>query len=260
MAEARVNGVRLHYESRGEGEPVLFIHGLGSSLHDWDNQVRALSGGYRTIAYDIRGFGRSEKPAGPYGIPLFAEDAVGLLEDLRIQAAHVVGISMGGMIALQLAVSLPTRVKSLTVVNSLAHCIPRTLRERMQFFQRFLIVRLLGMRTMGRVLAGRLFPDVKQEEIRRNFTESWAKNDKRAYREALSAISRWSVADRLGLIRCPTLVLASDLDYWSIADKQAYAGKIRGAELKVIRNSRHAMPLDQPDAMNAALLEFIQKR
>jgi 3-oxoadipate enol-lactonase len=254
------NDVELYYEMAGQGPPLLLIHGLGSSARDWELQVPAFAERYRVVAYDVRGHGRSEKPRGPYSVPLFAADAAGLIQALPIAPAHVVGISMGGMIGLQLAVSAPELVRSLVVANAGPELVARTVGQRLQVWQRRLIVRLLGMRTMGRVLAGRLFPAPDQAELRHAFAERWAENDPRAYADAMRGLVGWIVVDQLGAIRCPTLILAADQDYTPVATKQALADRIPDAELVVIEDSRHATPVERPEAFNAAVLTFLAKQ
>lgn len=110
--------IALYYETHGDGAPLLLIHGLGSSTLDWAPQVAHFSERFRVITLDVRGHGRSDKPPGPYSVPIFAGDLVELLDALHIESAHLAGISMGGMIAFQLAVDAPQRVRSLTIVNS----------------------------------------------------------------------------------------------------------------------------------------------
>ena len=213
MPKLRVRDLDLYYEVAGEGRPLLFIHGLGSSSRDWEMQTPFFSARYKVVAFDVRGHGKSDKPPGPYLIEQFAADTAGLIEALGIAPAHVVGISMGGMIAFQLAVDAPDLVRSLIIVNSAPEYVARSLKERLQVVQRFLIVRLLGMRKMGEVLSKRLFIKPEQENLRRLFADRWAENDKRAYLDSMRAIVGWSVADCLSDIRCPTLVIAADGDY-----------------------------------------------
>ena len=142
MSKLKVRDVNLHYEITGQGQPLLLIHGLGSSARDWELQVPVFAQNYRVVAFDVRGHGRSDKPPGPYSIPLFADDAAALIRALDIAPTHVVGISMGGMIALQLAVSAPELVRSLVVVNTGPELVPRTPRERLEVLQRLFLVRL----------------------------------------------------------------------------------------------------------------------
>ena len=252
-----LDDIDLYYEVVGEGAPLLFVHGLGSSRRDWEEQVGFFANRYRVIVFDVRGHGKSGKPPGPYSIPLFAADTAKMLKAFEVGPAHVVGISMGGMIAFQLAVSQPGMVRSLVIVNSSPEFIVRTFKERMQVWQRFLIVRLLGMRKMGEVLSKRLFPKAEHEDLRTMFVERWAENDARAYRDAMRAIVGWSVADQIEDIRCLTLVIASEEDYTPVAVKKAYVQRMARAELVVIEDARHALPAEQPEKFNAAIEAFL---
>jgi pimeloyl-ACP methyl ester carboxylesterase len=252
--------INLYYEVAGQGDPIVFIHGLGSSARDWEYQVPFFAPRYRVVVFDVRGHGRSDKPPGPYSVPLFAQDAAALIRALEAAPAHVVGISMGGMIALQLAVDEPALVRSLVVVNSGPELVVRTFRERLMILQRFLIVRLLGMRKMGEVLSQRLFPRPDQAPLRQMFVERWAENDPRAYREAMRALVGWSVADRLGDIRCPTLVIASDQDYTPVSAKEAYVARMPNARLVVIPDAHHAVTVERPEEFNQVLLDFLMQQ
>jgi len=260
MPILQLRDIRLYYEVAGEGDPIVFIHGLGSSARDWEYQVPFFAPCYRVVVFDVRGHGRSDKPPGPYSVPLFAQDTAALIRALEAAPAHVVGISMGGMIALQLAVDEPALVRSLVVVNSGPELVVRTFRERLMILQRFLIVRLLGMRKMGEVLSQRLFPRPDQAPLRQMFVERWAENDPRAYREAMRALVGWSVADRLGDIRCPTLVIASDQDYTPVSAKEAYVARMPNARLVVISDAHHAVTVERPDEFNQVLLDFLAQQ
>ncbi|MBP7962599.1 MAG: alpha/beta fold hydrolase [Caldilineaceae bacterium] len=257
MPTAHVNDIDLHYEELGSGPPLLLLHGLGSSSRDWELQVPVFAATHRVITCDVRGHGRSAKPPGPYSVLLFATDVAALLRHLGTGPVAVVGISMGGMIAFQLAVDAPALVERMVIVNSGPELVLRTWGERMQAWQRLALVQLLGMGGMARFLAPRLFPKPEQEEIRRTFTERWLENDKRAYIASLRALLGWSVADRLGEIRCPILVIAGDQDYTPLSIKEAYVAQLPQAELVVIPDSRHATPIDQPEAFNRTVGEFL---
>jgi 3-oxoadipate enol-lactonase len=259
MPSAQVNGVELHYEVAGEGPPLLFIHGLGSSGQDWKRQAPAFTSRFRVITFDVRGHGASSKPHGPYTIPLFARDTAALLKELGAAPAHVAGLSMGGMIAFQLAVDAPELVRTMTIVNSGPAMVLRTFKERLPIKLRFATVRWLGLRAFAKQLVPRLFPKPEQEDLRQEFSERIVKNDKRAYLDSLRALLGWSVLDRIGEIRCPTLIVASDHDYTPVSYKEAYAKLIPGAELKVIEDSWHAAPMDRPRELNALLAEFLAR-
>jgi pimeloyl-ACP methyl ester carboxylesterase len=260
MAFAQIQGLGTHYEITGRGEPLVLVHGLGSSARDWELQIPFFARNFQVVAYDVRGHGRSDKPPGPYGIPLFAQDLAGLINALDIGAAHIVGISLGGMIGFQLAVDSPELVRSLVVVNSLPEMVVRTPQQWVQVVRRLLVVRFFGMRKMGEVLARSLFPEAGQEEARSALIERWAENDPRAYRETGRAIVGWSISDRLEEIACPVLVITADQDYTPVEAKAVYAKKLRMGKLIVIEHSRHATPVDQPEAFNDAVMAFLQEQ
>jgi pimeloyl-ACP methyl ester carboxylesterase len=257
MPHLSVGDIQLYYEVAGQGEPLLLLHGLGGSSQDWPDQVPAFAERYRVITADMRGHGRSDKPVQRYSVPLFAADTRRLLDGLGVTSAHVLGLSMGGMIAFQLAADHPEMVRSLIIANSGPELVPRTLKEHLIVWQRFAIVRLMGMAKMGQVLAPRLFPGEEQEGLRRLFAERWAQNDKRAYLASTRALLGWSVADRLAQMNRPTLVVASDQDYTPVAAKEAYVAKMPNARLAVIKNARHAVTLERPAEFNAAVLDFL---
>ncbi len=257
MPTISVNNTQLYYKERGSGDPLLLLHGLGSSAHDWQLQLNAFALHYRVIAPDMRGHGRSDKPRGPYSVPLFAADAAAFMRALNLPPAHVVGLSMGGMIAFQLAVDAPQLLKSLVVINSASELVPRTWAEKKDLFTRLLIAHLMGMRKMGQFLGKRLFPEPQQAELRRIFAKRWAQNNKRAYLASFHALIGWSVTERLEKIQCPTLVVAGDMDFFPLPYKREYTAKIPRAKLVVIPNSRHATPVDQPEKFNAVLKTFL---
>ncbi|MGD0932289.1 MAG: alpha/beta hydrolase, partial [Candidatus Korobacteraceae bacterium] len=106
------NGCRIHWEESGAGDPLLLIMGLGYSHEMWHRTRPAMAEHYRTIVYDNRGVGKSDLPPGPYPIAQMADDAAAVLDAAGVELAHVYGISMGGMIAQELALKHPARVRS----------------------------------------------------------------------------------------------------------------------------------------------------
>ncbi len=257
MPSATINGITLHYEVQGTGEPLLLVHGLGSSAQDWEEQFAFFAKSHRVIAVDLRGHGRSAKPQGPYSIAGFSDDVAALLHQLQASAAHVVGISMGGAVAFQLALDHPGLVRTLTIVNSGPELILRTLAERTAIGLRFAIVRLFGLPPLGRMISKRLFPDPAHEELRRTFAERLASNQTAAYLASLRALVGWSVSARIGEIRCPVLVVTADQDYTPVSLKEAYVAQLADARLCVIPDSHHALPMERPAAFNQVLAGFL---
>lgn len=257
MPTTRIRDLDVFHEVHGSGETVLLIHGLGSSTEDWQPQVDALSKQFRVVTYDVRGHGKTGKPRGAYSVPQFAEDAAALIQQLKLGPVHVVGLSMGGMIGFQLAVDHPELVRSLVIVNSGPEMVLRTWKERLAIFQRRMIVRLMGMRSWGSVLAGRLLPASEHAPLRAEFVERWARNDKAAYLRALSALVGWTVTARLPAITCPVLVVSADQDYTPIPWKERYTAMMPNARLAIVANTRHMMPIERPGAFHDVLIPFL---
>ncbi|MBP6015368.1 MAG: alpha/beta fold hydrolase [Candidatus Promineofilum sp.] len=259
MPTRHTNGINLHYETVGQGAPLLFLHGLGSRGEDWTAQIPFFARNYRVITADMRGHGQSDKPPGPYSVSMMAHDVLDLLDGLQIDAAHIVGLSMGGMIAFQLAVDRPERVRSLVIVNSGPALVARTAGEWLRIQQRLWLAQLFGPARTGRFLSRRLFPKPDQSLLRAQFIERWAQNDRDAYLAALRALVGWTVLERIGEIQCPVLVIAGDRDYTPLELKREYTARIRGAHLVVIEDSGHATPIDQTDKFDESVLEFLER-
>ena len=254
----RVGDVELHCEQQGSGEPLLLIHGLGSCGLDWQPQIEHFRSLRRVVTIDLRGHGRSSRPRGPYSIGLFAREVAAAMRELGIGRADVVGVSLGGMIAFQLAVDAPQLVKSLVIVNSGPYVPSATFKQRMPLYIRLATIHLLGLPRMAAAIAKRLFPAPGQEELQRIFVERLSANDKRCYLASLKAIfAGWDLSAHLPDIRCPTLVVAADQDYTPVALKEAYTARMPDARLVVIPDSHHAVFMEKPREFNAALEAFL---
>jgi len=256
MPTVQANLIQLYYEIQGTGQPLVFIHGLGSSSRDWEAQVPEFSNSFQVITFDLRGHGRSDKPAGPYDMAMFSADLADLLHTLGIGAAHVVGLSLGGAVAFQLALDYPAHVRTLTIVNS-GSTLGDPAEARQEIERRVGIVQQLGMRAMGQALSANLFPRPEQASLRETFVERWAENDPKAYVEATRSLLGWDVTDRLNTLQCPMLIIAADQDYTPVALKEAYAKRIPDAQLVVISNAHHAVPMEQPEQFNTVLRRFL---
>ena len=247
----------IYYEIHGKGDPLLLIHGLGSSSRDWEMQISHFVEHFKVIAIDLRGHGRSDKPPGPYSMSMFAEDVANLLRKLETESVNVIGISLGGMVAFQLVLDHPGLVRKMVIVNSVPELVPQGIKDVIGYWQRLVIVGLFGMEKMGQFLAARFFTDPEQEPLKEVFVKRWGENHKPSYRAALKAAYGWSVVERLGEIKVPTLVVGADGDYFPTAEKEIYTAKIPGAELVVIEDSKHALPAEKPQEFNRLVSEFL---
>lgn len=265
MPRQQVNGLGIHYErypslTVAPAPTVLLLHGLGSSIRDWSEQIPALIPLYQLLLIDLRGHGESDKPTGHYSIGDMANDVAALITALELRSTHVVGLSMGAQIALQLALDQPELVATITAVNSPANMKPRRLRDKFTVMQRKLLVRLFGMRRVGRIIANRLLPGDEFVDRRLLFAERWSENDPAAYRAAFNAILRWDITPELPRIKQAILVVCASDDYTPLAWKQRIVELAQDARMIIIADSRHAVPVERPAAFNAALIEFLKQQ
>ncbi len=263
MPRQHLDGLAIHYElypsaANAPVDTVLLLHGLGSSTRDWSEQIPALVPEYNVLLMDLRGHGKSDKPSGPYSIREMANDVAMVISEIELTALHVVGLSMGAQIALQLALDHPEIVATVTAVNSPADMKPRRLRDKLTVVQRKLLVSLLGMRRVGNVIAGRLLPGDEFTERRRLFADRWADNDPASYQASLDAILHWDITPDLPLIKQAILVISASDDYTPLAWKKRIVDLAPDARMVVIENCRHAVPVERPEAFNSTLLEFLR--
>ncbi len=258
MPLAQVNHIHLYYEETGRGQPVVLIHGLGSCADDWAWQIPPLAGSFRVITLDLRGHGRSDKPAQPYTVALFAADVAALLDTLDLRSAHVIGLSLGGCVAQQLALDFPARVERLVLVNTFARLDMGDPLAAALLIVRMGVLSLVGLPMQARLVARRLFPKPEQAPLRSMAQQRIAANDPAAYRRSLAAVRAFDVLEQLPRITCPTLVIAGDRDTTvPLRAKQLLAARIPQARLEIIQDSGHATPIDQVEAFNHLVLEFL---
>lgn len=256
MPFAILNKIKIFYEETGSGkETILFIHGLGSCGKDWQKQVEVFSKNYCCITVDLRGHGKSDHTP-PFNIPSMALDIINLIKFLEIKQIHIVGISLGGMIAFQIAVLKPNILKSLTIVNALPEFKLKGLKQNWMFFSRIFIISLLGMKTFSKILSKKLFPQKNQQKLRNDFAKSFLQNHKQSYLSALRSLMGWSVVKKLHLITCKTLFISAQHDYTSLSAKKIFAKKIN-AKVIEIKYTHHAVTIENPQEFNRVLEEFI---
>ncbi len=255
------DGFQIHYGTAGDWQKsqdtLLLLHGLGSSIRDWEYQLPALEPHFKILMVDLRGHGQTDKPNMPYSIALFCEDVVSLLRHLQCEPVHVVGHSMGGMVAFQLTLDHPELVKTLTIINSAPQVAFPSIRSRLNFSLRALSVKWFGMKKLSVNLAKIVFPKPEQASFREIFIERWCENDPQAYLNSLKAFHDWNVMIRLPSLHCPVLIISGDRDYTPVAYKEFYVKLINNAELVVIADSGHLTLIDQAQKCNQAIIHFL---
>jgi pimeloyl-ACP methyl ester carboxylesterase len=267
MPKAVINGISINYSVDGRGEPIFLIMGFMGSEMAWFFQRRAFREQFQVVTFDNRGVGKSDKPAGPYSMQMFADDTIGLMDHLGIDKAHILGVSMGGMIAQHIALSYPERVRKLVLgctfaggqgsTGLSAEYIKRLgisedasddeLRQIDSKKQIGTVIalsfndRLLGMAVspLLRIFAGRLATE--------------------GVRGQLEAILGHDTLERLPTIQAPTLVIVGAQDRLiNPTSSDVLADAIPGARLVKIENGSHAFFASKRGRFNREVLGFLQ--
>ena len=260
MGLLRFNGIKLEYHLHGcvDNSPIVLIHGLGSSADEWMYQTTALKTDHYVIAPTLRGHGGSDKPAGVHSIREHANDVFLLLDYLGIKKFHLLGFSLGGAIAYQMAVDRPQSISKLVVVNSIASFELDHWRKYFAVFMRVGMTKLFGMQRMARFAAKRMFPDPGQGDLRRQMISRHRHNDRDSYLASLNALVGWSVRDQLSSLHHSVLIIASEHDFIALDDKRIDQELLANARVAFIRDSHHGPQFDQIDVFNDIVLEFLQ--
>src|SRR5437867_9198537 len=254
----------MFYQDVGDGEPLVLIMGFGGDTTAWALQMADFPARHRVIAFDNRGVGRSDAPDHSYTTRMMADDALGLLEALGVDSAHVIGVSMGGMIAQELTLARPERVRSLHLACTFARPDAYMLALNAAWRE----MRLgLGRESTLRTLGLWLFSPTTYAE-RPDFIEALLQNSlANPYPQSLAGFLRQSAAvaahdalERLPAIRCPTLVSVAEDDILVPSRfAREIAARIPGAALRVVPDAGHCYFLERADAFNELCLDFLAR-
>jgi pimeloyl-ACP methyl ester carboxylesterase len=258
MSLVENRGAKIYWDVQGQGEAVLLIMGLGWASNMWHRTRPVLTERYRTIAFDNRGAGRSDVPHGPYSIALLASDAAAVLDASGVERAHVLGVSMGGMIAQEFALQYPKRVRSL-ILGCTAAGGPRAVQADAQAIQ-LLFRRDPDPAVRAKAAVPFIYDSgTPRERIDQDLAvlREWYPHPE-GYTAQLQAIMAWEADSRLTHITAPTLVIHGENDRLDpAANGRLIAERIPGAGLVVLPNASHIFMTDQPAAAHQAFLELL---
>ncbi len=264
MPRVRCNGVELRVEEIGSGSPLLLIMGLGASLETWIAQRDAFAAHHRVIMFDNRGAGESECPPPPWSVPEMAADAVAVLDALGVERAHVLGVSMGGMIAQEMAIRWPDRIDRMVVAVSFAR--PDPLRRAFLLFRRWARLQGVdlvqeGVANLPWLVSPRVLNDPDRLEEILGVVGTMPLMEPEAYSHQIDAILEHDTLSRLHHVRAPTLVLAAAEDVLTpIYLSREIAAAIDGARLVVLPRGNHAVQIEDPTLFNDAVLQFLAEK
>jgi len=258
---AEIDGLRLCYLEVGEGNPqtIVFIHGLSGNLESWWDQFEALRDSYHLVVFDLPGHGKSSKPKDfDYSVPGFANAAIGLMDQLKIPKADLVGNGMGGAIAGYIAIHHPERVDKLALSDSAGAGISPSLKAAAP------VVNPLFIRWSSGVTSGRQYPGrSNKQRARAEFSASYRGTKEespylQAINKSLKKLAKFDFEKELGKIQAKTLIIWGDNDT-TIPFKKAkvFHSRIANSELYAVQRGGHTPNMLLPDEFNCALGNFL---
>jgi len=258
----KANGIRINYEFSGKkGSPVVALsHSLGSSLEMWHPQIGILEPHYRVLRYDTRGHGKTDASTGAYSLELLTGDVIGLLDALGIETIHFAGLSMGGMIGQGLALDYPRRLQSLILCDTRSKAPQegdQAIRERIE------TARQKGLEPLLEPTLERWFTPSfmgknprSLDVIRREFLATSVNG----YIGCSEALRTLNYRERLHAVELPTLIVVGEEDPGTpVAAAREIHERIAGSELVIVSSARHLSNVEQPEAFNKALIDFLKR-
>jgi 3-oxoadipate enol-lactonase len=265
VPKIEINGVPIHYQVRGEGaETIVFAPGLLWSEQIFENQIEVLQRRYRCISFDFRGQGQTAVTRSGYDMETLSADTIALIEALGAAPCHFVGLSMGGMVGLRIAIRRPEFLKSLVLFATSADA--ETAENRKRYRTLTFIARIFGLG----VVAGRVMPvmfgksflnDPHRAELKRQWHWKLTTNHRiGAARAVIGVIERKPVYDQINRITAPTLIAIGDED---VAISREHANRIHsriaGSKLVIIPRAGHTLTVEGPDVVNRLLEDWFQQ-
>ncbi|SDJ10214.1 alpha/beta fold hydrolase [Alteribacillus bidgolensis] len=262
MPVPTLNNGKTHWKEIGKGDPVIFIHGVGMDHTMWEEQSDYMSSYYRVIVYDMIGHGLSEKPDKEYELIDFVNQLRDLMEHLSIEKAHIIGFSMGGLVAQLFGIQYPNKAKTLTFMNTVAN---RTEKQQKAVWSRVKQVEQEGHQATIYVAITRWFNESYRqkhphmiEKVRKRLENNDPISYLRAYK--VFATADQEVWPQLSKITIPTLIMTGEEDVGSTQQMaEEMHEKCAQSELIVVPEYKHMLPIEGRKSVNKALHTFIER-
>ena len=262
MPTVMSNGIRIHYEERGNGDPLILIMGLGAPASRWEDHAQCYAKHFRCILMDNRGAGESDKPGGPYTTKMMADDTAGLMQALNIESARVAGISMGSAIAQELALCYPNKVRSLVLVSSWSRCdrYTQTVFEHFKKMRELAspadFTQLLQLWIASAPYYEKQFDQMVQDQAK-------AQEDYmpvHAFQAQSDACVMHNTFDRLEKIRVPTLLTVGDADIFTpLRLSVEIHERMSGSQMIIFKGLGHIHHWEDLERFNQVTTQFLSQ-
>ncbi|MFX0023514.1 MAG: alpha/beta fold hydrolase [Candidatus Hermodarchaeota archaeon] len=275
-----VNGIKICYEIKGEGEPVLLVHGFSDRKEHWRAQFRELAEHFKVIRFDNRGAGKSDRPDGVYTMELFADDISSLLDYLEIEKTHIIGHSLGGMIVQNFALKYPNRINKIVLINTIAGVTPPGIPpdQGIEIYRKNAIAGIKAGKkdSLTAFLNGakhsysRVFYKQMVENPKKKFHNIWSVEDlveektlygptEKDINHQAEALESHNTYDRLYEIKNKVLVIAADKDKSCpmLMNKKIHE-LLPNSQFIVIENAGHQSILEYPHIVNPYIIDFLK--
>jgi 3-oxoadipate enol-lactonase len=262
MPAVLVKNQLIYYEEQGNGEPLILIHGVGLDHTMWEKQMTELAEHFRVVVYDMVGHGGSGHPPGPYTLSHFTQQLADLMDYLKMEKAHLVGFSMGGMVAQAFALHLPDKLISLTIMNAVAN---RTEEQKKAILARVEEVKKNGVSATVEAAINRWFNHdflITEKAVADRIRKRLHMNAHHSY---LAAYTLFATADqllspKLTNIKIPTLIITGENDIGSNPEMARYMHeKIADSEIIIVPNMKHMLPVEGFEIVNQIIRSFLDK-
>jgi len=262
MAHLKTNEIELYYHEKGNGEPLILIPGFAQYSRMWDGHIGPLSHIFHTVALDNRGSGQSSTPEGPYAVEDFARDIIALMDELKIDSAHLLGNSMGTAIALQLCSDYPERVKRVVL------CAPFPKLTTLALYRTEVLTRALELGIDHRLFiefplpwlfSNQFFEDEKNiEQVMLFFLEDPYPQSLAAWKAQLAALSAFDIGERAHKIPHEILLLAGENDLLTPVDGAEWlCDQILNAQLTILKGQGHTLANEKQDEVISLAQKFL---
>jgi len=263
MPYLKINSANIYFEEEGEGkETLVFGHSMLFNLRMFDNQVTYLKNNYRCIRFDFRGHGKSQSTLTGYDLDSLTEDITKLIKELKCEQCHFVGFSMGGMVAMRIAIKHPELIKSLILIDTSSEPEPKNKmmkNKAMVFIAKYIGLKPLANEVISLFFGPAFLKDPKKSSLRKKWKNYFIANNRTGIVRAVKGVLfRKGISDQISEIKHPTKILVGANDELTdITKAEILHASIANSSLDIIPRAGHMSPVEEPDIVNSIIKEHL---